>query len=74
MTANALVPHIARSSAAIVLTIWEKWILVHEKVFELPAPPESWDYESYCNYMFLSLKINPAQQELIWEDTHGNIL
>ena len=60
MAVDALAPSIARSSAAMVLIMWDKWATVmHGEGFQLPV------YLSIENDLFFSFsQMNSAHQEL----------
>ena len=51
MIANALLPCVAKSSAAMALNMQDKWVRVfHKEGFQLPAPFQ-WQ-EMICFYLF----------------------
>ena len=57
MTADALAPRVARASAAMVLTMEDKQILVfHEEGFQLPVP------SPFCEKLEIFSKINSASK------------
>ena len=54
MAADALAPFITRSSAIIILTMQDKWVLVfHEEEFQVHLPSECWEIIKNAN-IFLS--------------------
>ena len=44
MTADALAPCVAKSTASMILTVQDKYILVFlKKIFQLTAPSQCWE-------------------------------
>ena len=60
MAANTLAPCIARSSAAMILTMQDKWALViYKDKFQLPVPYYDWEMlVTDCRYIFMFPKVN----------------
>ena len=54
MSANALDPCVARTSAAMVLNIQDKWIIFYEEVLKRPPPPQCLEVIEMRIYVYVS--------------------
>ena len=58
--------HTTRPSAAMILTVWNKWALVfHRKQFQLTVPSQYFDMERNAKLIYFHVKVNLAWHFLI---------
>ena len=62
MTADVLAPCVAKTSAAMVLTMWDKQVFVfHMEEFQLPVPSQYWKIPDDANTLCVSKKNSSRQ-------------